>query len=831
MLKGKVNRMILALCGYTGTHSTTAMIKQFNGTKEMGDDVDPDFIEYVKDNMRVTIAKSYEKHGVIKNDEVADVVFRGGTSSASSTNNYHSVPVVVRYETDFLNDENVDGDKIMKRNASQAKGRYLVSTKISPRLRSKNAVIISHPMDFLTYDEKVFDEVINAGSRLVRGTRAKRIITPNFGPIYANSLTTVLPAVRELSSRMANQYVNTLEGSVGTTYTGALPHHVMAPFMATTTNDPSYFCLAVDFGQFDSSQYGEISKAHAAGLLAVRETMVSNTYEDSKDVRDLRKTSLHEKLRVQAESYSRPLFYKSNNVIAAADGVKSGELTTQLRNTVTNQAHTALTLLRYNKLDNRNIELISENIIGDDKVMVLRMIDGMPYDNDVGKKLIEVATAVASENHMQLSPKRTVCGNNIVEHIKIFVAGGYIMQDVFLDSVTSEKNTFRGMSYIERLTTIYDIYMTMLIRFAQCEPLMEMLKRDIIIMDGIKSGNYTFIPTVKMLAAVGGPEMSFRAPEIRGMGRFFHVYNQPRYEVINKLYATMKSRKGTEKFLRTVMTEISKKKMVSEVWLQHFKRRNDFDIETYDHLNKGLVSELIPEQCERKLVRMLGSTIKEPVIGIMNDNAVMMQMFSRGNVGRRLNPPLEQKFLYTPWFIHELPASGVTSPYLASDRGVRCVHKLIGLAEINATIQDPVEPMNRLLRLRPKTHPSYVSGSDVLSVLSEFDSANWRDVLRAMDFNDSIGSEVMSLAERTIHNYIRDKDLHAGSIFDNTSRTYDTSINALTNRVTLPDTVHGNITRLGLMYEGYKVVLFMARHGRSVGVDRVRRDRNYDLRS
>lgn len=818
MLKGKVNRMILALCGYTGTHSITAMIKQFDGTKSMGDDVDPTFTNLVRDKMYTFIKDSFIKSAPIKNEEVADVVFRGGTSSASSTDNFHTVSTTVRYRTDFLDDSRVDFDKVMKTRA----GDYLVNTSIKSRMKSKNAVIISHPSDFFLYDSSLFDAIINAGSRLVRGTRVKRIITPNKGPIYANSLTTVLPAVRLLSNRPNNTYVNTLEGSVGTTYTGALPHHVMAPFISACTNDPSYFSLAVDFGQFDSSQYGAIARAHAEGILKVREGYVSDTESDCHAVKDLRLTSMHEKLRVQAESYSRPLFYKSNGVIAAADGVKSGELTTQLRNTITNQAHTEAMLVRYNALENRNVELVSENIIGDDKVMVLRMSDGRPYDNNVGSKLISVATSVAEENHMQLSSKRTVCGNNAVEHIKIFVAGGYIMQDVFLDSVTSEKNTFRGMSYIERLTTIYDIYMTMLIRFAQCDDLMKMMKQDLLLMDGIKAGIYTFMPTVKMLAAIGGPEMLFTAPEIRGMGRFMQRNNTDSYDIINQLYATMKSRGGVDRFMTSVIDKVIIEGMVSPTWMEHFRRKNSYDITQHKRYTQGRVGELLPEYCEKHLARMLSATVKEPVIAIMNDNNVMMQMFGNDARYRRLKRPLEQKYLHVHWFIQPYKNTGVTSPYLGSDSGVQRVHKLIGLAGHNATLQDAVEPMNRLLRSRPRTHPSYISGSDVLGVLSEFDNSEWLDVLRALDFDDSVGSEIVTMAETTIHNYIRDRDIYTSSIFDNTSRTYDTSLDTLRSRVGLPETLLVNSDRIGYMYEGFKVVLYMARLGHSVSVDRFR---------
>nr|UJQ87629.1 MAG: VP1 [Seadornavirus sp.] len=807
MLKGKVNRMILAMCGYTGTHATTALVNQFKGTSDMGESVTESFATRVADNMFDYINIGFAKDGIKDISATPDILFKGGTSSASSTNTFKSISGPVKYYSPFLVDEDVDNKTVFDTSGT----KKLVLTRISHKLRSKNANIITNPENFLNFTVDALDEVVNAGSRLVRGTRAKRIITPNYGSIYANSLCTVLPAVRLLSNRPRNIRANTLEGIVGTTYTGALPHDVMAPFMCATTNDPSYFTAAFDFAQFDSSQYGRISDAHADGVRRFADKFTGDEVNDAKG--RLEYMSLKSKFIIQSESYRRPLKYKSKGIIATASGVKSGELTTQLRNTATNKAHTDEVLVRFNRISKRKIRIKSENIIGDDKNIVFALEDGRPLDADTAKLLIESSRDVSKENHMELSDKRVVIGNLVTEHIKIFAACGFIMQDVFLDNFSSEKNSFRAMSYADRLNTIYDIYMTMLIRFAQVKSLMSLMINDMCLMDGLKSGRVTFIPTLGTLFATGGPEMLIGAPEIRGMARFMHKLDDEYFSVMNDLYATLRDNSGGKKFIDDLTTSATDD-LVSDFWINHFKRKNDYDVSRDSRIiNKRQLQNLIPENCRIRLLKMVLDTVKEPVIQIMNDTMSLVNIIQRG----KLTKHSKSKYYYVNWFIRAHSGKKFISPYLAADEGVRSVHSIVGLAERNTSLPESVEPINRLLRKYPHMHPSYIGGMDILSVLSEVDSGAWRDCLLALDFREDIIQPLLVLVDNVMFRYLHERNVTSTSLYDNTSRTYDVSESNLNNLVHVAPS-NSNKQSLGWRLEGMKVVLYMARYGHMVKV-------------
>lgn len=561
----------------------------------------------------------------------------------------------------------------------------------------------------------------------------------------------------------------TLEGIVGTTYTGALPHDVMAPFMCATTNDPSYFTAAFDFAQFDSSQYGLISEAHASGVERFAKGFIPDAVNDR--IGRLDKTSLHRKFHIQAESYRRPLRYKANKIIADAAGVKSGELTTQLRNTATNKAHTDEVIMKFNNKSIRKIRIKSENIIGDDKNIVFAMDDGKPLTEEVAKLLVSVARDVANENHMELSAKRTVVGNIVTEHIKIFVARGYIMQDVFLDSFASEKNSFRGMSYVDRLNTIYDIFMTMLIRSAQSPSLMELMINDMYMLDGLKSGRVTFIPTIGVLFGLGGPEILLGAPEIRGMARFVHRFDVEYFNVISDLYSTLRENSGGKKFASDLTNE-SGDGLVDRFWLNHFVRKNNYNVMGDSRIaGKQRLLDLTPERCNRRLTDMVLETVKEPLIQVMNDTVSLINIIQRGKLTKHSKP----KYHYTNWFLFEFKQPRGVSPYLAADDGVQLVHSIVGLADRNTSMPESVEPVNRLLRKYPHKHPSYIGGIDVLGVLSEIDAGIWGDCLRALDFAEEIIQPLISVVDSVMFRYLHERNVTSTSLYDNTSRTYDLS--------------------------------------------------------
>jgi len=541
------------------------------------------------------------------------------------------------------------------------------------------------------------------------------------------------------------------------------------------------------------------------------------------DVVDLTKVSPNKFCDITAKNYETPLEYEGSGIVAEAAGVKSGELTTQLRNTDPNKAHTTLTIKKYNSKFTRKIDLVHENIVGDDKYIILVMTDGKPFTEIDLKRFIDCAVDVAAENHLVISSKRSVAGNIKGEHIKIWVIKGYITQDVFLDSLVSEKNSFREMKYVDKLTTIYDIFMSMLTRFATTKPLIELFIKDIILIEGVKMGYLNFIPTVKLISAVGGPEMCPSAPEIRGMARYMHDYDKDKFDTINRLFATLRENNGTEAFKKQILRQVREDEMmkneplISPIWNIHFRRRNGIIVDnevvnnTYSDIKK-----FMPEYVDMKLTEDLLSTLKEPVAGRMDDNVIMVNMFSLGKLNKYDKPRFKYKFHFT-----EFKTTGTESPYLGACEGVRTVHRIIGLADSNVKILNPASRLSALLRSLPGTHPAYLSGEIIFGVLGARVGSmqTWVTVLELLDFSASVIPRVIDFCKENVHIYLADKNVNLTAIFDNTSRTYDVSSEMIKERVKISGNERINIvlTR-GLGLEGMKLALYMARHGRSVKV-------------
>jgi RNA-directed RNA polymerase len=814
--KGKLNRMILGLCGYTGTHGSSAVITQFMGTSDMGPEITPSFYEKIRHITHRFYTDAEPSNYVLKPEQVLDVLYKGGTSSASSTNNHLKLDMVVKYRSPFFTNDDVIDDKVVLDNKSN---EYIVNTKVKTKFKTKNAAILTHPQDFIFYKNSDMDIIVNMGSRLVRGTRDKRIITPNYGSIYATALMTSTPVVRLMSGRPDNMPALTLKGRIGTAYTNAVPHLVMLPIMAATTNDPSFFVICVDYKQFDSSQHGEIAEANADGIRDYSLKFPSEPDYDNNDIMDLRYISMNKKLHLKADHKANELKYTNGDITAVAPGVPSGSLPTQVDNSITNRAATEETIEMYNKEYLRKIELICENVIGDDKCLVFKMSDGRAVTIEVMNDLVDVSKRVAENNHMAISAKRTVVGNNVGEHIKNWCARGYITQDVFLDSLTSEKNSFRELKYADKLTTIYDIFMTMLTRFADTKPLMQLMKQDIILLEGITSGYITFIPTVKTIAAIGGPEILFSNPEIRGMARYAHKFDEvDGFETINRLFSTLRENRGSEAFRSSVLKHVKKYNpdAISEIWINHFKRRNEatYTVEDIEGPYSD-VKQYMPEFADSFLMKKLAATLREPVAERMDNNIIIKTIFEFGVLAKFVKP----KF-FQPFFCEYFEANGYTSPYIGACNRVQRIHELIGLSKKNISVVEPTARLSAIMRQMPGSHPAYITGEDVFAVLSAKSDAvsTWNRLLQLMDFTPGLIERVISFVQQNMHRYISDKDVNLTSIFDNTTRTYDISEDNAKLRVKL-NVKNMNLSKTserGLMVEGMKHVVYAAGHGHSI---------------
>jgi len=807
VVKGKLNRIALSYCGYAGSHAATAMAMQFNGTKELNPKCDPEFIASTRSNMTEYMREGLARYpqGAIKANRM-DLLFKGGTSSASSTEEHAKVSGKYRTTSILYTDKDVDNKSIFK---TLTPGTYRVVRPIESKLKSKNANIMTHPDNFSKFHPSDLTRVVNAGSRLVKGTRAKRIITPNYGSIYAAALVTVLPTVRLMSSREPNMHALTTQGRVGTTYHGALPHDVMAPEMAaTTTGDTSFFAVAKDFGQFDTSQWGEISKAHADG---VRSQQKSYTGQHTGLIPlSLDTASMADLLEVSASSYDNPLLYKMAGLVCESAGVKSGELTTQVRNTTSNDAHSTLALNMYNaraeKLGLSKVQLITANKVGDDSVEVYRVADCRPLTQEIAGLMVECLKDAADANHLELSPKRTVVGNNVVEHIKIWVYRGYLAMDVFLDSLTSEKNSFIGLGYLEQVNILYDMAMTMMIRYGSVDNCMRQFTSDVKLLNGVRAGNYTFIPTPKVICCYGTPEIALTSPEIRSMGRYIPI-NDVERRVLSKLVATLSTNKAKSQFIDQMREQNGD--YLHDVWKQHFKRRNGIDPEGLGiRISNGL-KKLMPEFCERHLNEKIIGTLEERAVKEATSDIILTDIIT-GKLAKSPRPAFFCNFYLAP-----NTAIGVESPYLTADEGVKNVHRIVGLSYRNSVAVSPASNIDRVLRNNPGSAPAYLTGNEILGVLSSYPAQNWGSCLMALDISEPSLTSIIEIAERQMHAYLADKDLNTANLFDNTSRTYNISNETYPHFVNLtPNISRNNIN--GFNIEAMKHVIYMARRGISV---------------
>jgi len=804
VVKGKLNRIALSYCGYTGSHSATAMAMQFNGTKELNPKCSPEFITSTRENMAEYMREGLAKYpqGAIKVNRM-DLLFKGGTSSASSTDEHAMVEGKFRTTSILYTDDDVDNKSIFK---TTIPGTYRVVRPIKSKLKSKNANIMTHPQNFSKFHPDDLNRVVNAGSRLVKGTRAKRIITPNYGSIYAASLVTVLPTVRLMSSREPNMHALTTQGRVGTTYHGALPHDVMAPEMAaTTTGDTSFFAVAKDFGQFDTSQWGEISKAHADG---VRSQQKSYTGQHVGLIPlTLDTASMADLLEVSASSYDRPLLYKMAGLVCESAGVKSGELTTQVRNTTSNDAHSTMALNMYNaraeKVGLSKVQLVTANKVGDDSVEVYRVANGRPLTKEIAGLMVECLKDAADANHLELSPKRTVVGNNVVEHIKIWVYRGYLALDVFLDSLTSEKNSFIGLGYLEQVNILYDMAMTMMIRYGSVDACMKQFTADMKLLNGVRAGNYTFIPTPKIISCYGTPEIALTSPEIRSMGRYLPMDTTERH-VLNKLVATLSTGKAKSQFIDQMREQNGD--YLHDIWKNHFKRRNGVDPDGLGiRISNGL-KKLMPEYCERHLNEKIIGTLEERSVKEATADIILTDIIT-GKLAKAPRPAF-----FCNFYLAENTAVGVESPYLTADEGVRNVHRIVGLSYRNAIATSPASNIDRILRNNPGSAPAYLTGNEILGVLSDYPMQNWTSCLMILDISEPALTSIAEVAERQMHAYLADKDLNTANLFDNTSRTYNISSETFPHFVNLTPNISKNNVN-GFSIEAMKHVVYMARRG------------------
>jgi len=283
---------------------------------------------------------------------------------------------------------------------------------------------------------------------------------------------------------------------------------------------------------------------------------------------DLRNADISDVLEIVATSIESANYYKLNGSLIQVDAVRSGELTTQWSNHVTNDASIDIYIAEYNRLHSRQIRVMAKNIVGDDLIILLRLEDAKPLDELTASNLKSVIVDYADRFHLTISPKRMVIGNNTTEHIKMFINKGMIMQDVMLTWKNSERDTFRKNSFMERVNLMYDLATTMGSRFTDMDLVMNEMFNDYSYIDGLNRGSFTFLPTPKLFMGNGSPEVLLGAFELRNFARRVRIVNEPLFDLMSDLCTTLLYSGGKQTFIDSVKSSLIKdnKREVGEEW-------------------------------------------------------------------------------------------------------------------------------------------------------------------------------------------------------------------------------------------------------------------------
>ena len=542
------------------------------------------------------------------------------------------------------------------------------------------------------------------------------------------------------------------------------------------------------------------------------EKFAPDSVVDDKYPLDLERISQKRSIMESGHLESLPLLYKSSGAVARADGVRSGMLATQLSNHETNVAQSDIFVHNYNAQSSDKVKHFYQSIVGDDIQDGYKMIDGQNFTRAIGKKMIDALIEHAENIKLVISGKRTIASSVTTENIKMYVAHGYMIQDIMLDWKTSEKNTFIKQTFLDKVTSAYDIAMTMGVRMCNLDKLMNELLFDYCFFNGVRAGDITIIPSSMIWACNGGPEILLTAPEIRNYGMILRQFMPEKFTYLSRLNLTIRSNVGKEKYSRQMLRQ--NPGMASEYWGKYFARSNGYDITDTDWLESRLVEKLAPENAMNVLNERLFLDSKEIVIKFMNDDDSITKI-----INNKLKSFVPRKY-FAHFNVIDGIAKGEISPYIGSDVGVQNVHRIVGLARRNVTLLSEIQAIDRVLNKFPNSGPAYIKGADLLAAAFDVGYENYHTMLALLGFKGGSIPNLATILRKTMPRYIDGKNQSNDLLFDNLSRTYDVSSENL--KVRIPDTssMMNSSANEGYRIEGMKSVIYMARRGYTVNATR-----------
>ncbi|AAT11887.1 RNA-dependent RNA polymerase [Eriocheir sinensis reovirus] len=789
LIDSLIGNAIISLTGFAGSEKVSTALDQFE--KENFERKVPDELFTAISNVTYEMVREsfqpLERSMLDKRTRLLRL-YNAGTSASSSA------PPGARY---IFNKKMIMYSTFLSKSIDVTDEYAPMSFITSLNFNNKTANILTHPQNYYMYDwHDNHNRIINSGSREVRGGRATRIITPDPPSNYMLLILGALNTVRDMGSHRTGFSNLGMNEVVGSSFLDAVSHDALAPQCLATSSSRSLCAQALDYSTWDRQQGGRIAEAKAHGIMRVANELFPNTNTNLSDVHNLLELPMSSILYLWSESIKSSYKYKIDHSTVAVDAVRSGELTTQFSNHVTNLA----ALRQYHETYNRTkvpqgfrpIEVAQINIVGDDVNVILRTADRKPFTLRDMEGYHNHTFEKAAEYEFSISKKRSMMSNVATEHIKQYFKMGDILLDVMLSSMTSERNTFREQGYMNGINLLYDIAVTIMARYAQNDKLFEDMMANLPFMEGVVyrhgSQKYHFHPSPCHLLGSGSPEILPSAIDLRTFARVITVlgdYESDLYEAMSSLNATLLSTSGTTQFESQVRKHLSEElgdNIISPVWSEVFYR----DEVGYEMVTKH--NKLTPEGHREYLVDRIISTLSNREKLIMN-NADIIEKLLSGKLKKVKRYFQEIKFKMSNMPITGLPdrkiegVSELSSPYRAADVGMRRVHKCIGLSRRNLKFPSVTERLSRLLK-------SYglVTQADSAKILSAAaglgrSSTRYRNLGTDLGLSDMHASSFAQRLPALLTQYEIENASGSFTFYDTVSRTYDVSEASMNERV------------------------------------------------
>nr|UBN09121.1 putative RNA-dependent RNA polymerase [Callinectes sapidus reovirus 2] len=789
LIDSLIGNAIVSLTGFAGSERVATALDQFE-KEDIERKVPDELFKSISDVTYEMVRSSFqplERASLTRRDRLLRL-YNAGTSASSSA------PPGARY---ILNKRRILYNTFLSK-SMDVKDEYApLSFTTGLNFNNKTANIITHPENYFLYDwSDNHSRVINSGSREVRGGRATRIITPDPPSNYMLMLLGALNIVRDMGSHRTGFSNLGMNEVVGSSYLDAVSHDALAPQCLATSSSRSLCAQALDYSTWDRQQGGRIAEAKADGIMRAANELFPIAETSLTDIHNLLDLPMASILYLWSKSIQSHYRYKIDHTIVSVDAVRSGELTTQFSNHVTNLA----ALRKYHETYNtikvpqgyRPIEMAQINIVGDDVNVILRTTDRKPFTLKDMQAYHDHTFDKASEYEFSISKKRSMMSNVVTEHIKQYFKMGDILLDVMLSSMTSERNTFREQGYMNGVNLLYDIAVTIMARYAQNDRLFDDIVSNLPFMEGVTyrhgTQKYHFHPTPCHLLGSGSPEILPSAIDLRTFARVITVlgdYESDLYDVMSSLNATLLSTSGTTQFesqVRKILHDELGDKVVSPIWSTVFFR----DDEEYEVQTKH--SKLTPEGHKDYLLDRIISTLSNREKLIMN-NADIIEKILSGKLKKVKRYFKEVKFNLT-----HIPATGIpdrkvngvselSSPYRAADDGMRRVHKCIGLSRRNLKVPSVTERMSQMLKSF-----GLVTHADAAKILSAAaglgrSATRYKQLGTDLGLSDMHASNFAQRLPAMLTRYEIEKASGSFQFYDTATSTYDISETSINNRV------------------------------------------------